>query len=153
MVDLGNRWKFLRASAGIYQELYVDPRTGLIRRNNTYRSWRRDGVERRQREQAEIAARRRTMDERTLLLLLDDVWYRVDVATMPQTRTVEHVVDGKPRRQTVADPRHDAVLRRNVSRLIDTDLQRCKYLYGSSDLYAVSKRQLSKQEIKEHRLR
>ena len=40
LVDLSARWGFLRRDSGISQELYVDPRTGLIRPNKDYRSWR-----------------------------------------------------------------------------------------------------------------
>jgi len=139
--------------AGISQELYVDPRTGLIRANKGYRSWRHSAVERREREQAEIATRRRVVDERTFLLLLDDVWFRVEVDVLPRERFVESVVDGKPHRHMIAEPRHDVVLRQTVSRAVRADLQKCLYLYGSSDLYAVSKRQISTREIKAHCLR
>ena len=153
LVDLANRWKFLRTHSGLSQELYVDPRSGLIRRNNSYRSWRHRTAERRRREQSEIAARRRIVDKRTVFLLLDDVWYRVEVDTLPQTCVVYHVIDGKSRRQVVTETRYDVVLRRNVSRAVDADVQRCKYLYGSGDFYAVSKRQLSTREIKAHQVR
>jgi hypothetical protein len=152
-VDLADRWKFLRADRGISQELYVDPRTGLIRRNKSYRSWRYYATEREGKERAATAARRHVVDERTVLLLLDDVWYRVEVATLPPTRVAQKFIDGKPRKQVLAEPRYDVVLRRNVSRAVDADMQRCNYLYGSSDLYAVSKRQISTREIKAHRLR
>lgn len=153
LVDLAERWKFLRTDAGIPQELYADPRTGLIRRNESYRSWRHYATERQRKEKAAAATRRRVVDERTVLLLLDGVWYRVEVATLPLTRVVQTFVDGKPRKQVLTEPRYDVVLRRNVSRAVDADMQRCNYLYGSSDLYAVSKRQIATREIKAHRLR
>ncbi|HUN26390.1 MAG TPA: hypothetical protein VMU67_08785 [Steroidobacteraceae bacterium] len=153
LVGLANRWAFLRSSSGIYQELYVDPRTGLIRLNKSYRSWRHGAAERRRREQAEVTARRRTVNERTFLLLLDEVWFRVEVDVLPRVRRVENVVDGKPRQQVIAESRYDVVLRRNISRAMSAELQHCKHLYGSSDLYAVSKRQISTREIKAHKLR
>ena len=153
LVDLAARWGFLRSGSGLSQALYVDPRTGLIRRNKGYRSWRHGVAERRQYEQAEIAARRRIVDERTFLLLLDDIWFRVEVDVLPKERFVENVVDGKPRRHVIAEPRYDVVLRRSISRAMRVDLEQCKHLYGSGDLYAVSKRQLSTREIKAHRLR
>jgi hypothetical protein len=115
--------------------LYVDPRTGLIRPNKSYRSWHRAAAKRRRHEQVEIETRRRRVDERTFLPLLDDVWFRVEVDVLPK------------------EPRYDAVLRRNISRAMHADLQQCKHLYGSSNLYAMSKRQLSTREIKAHRLR
>lgn len=153
LVDLADRWKFLRTRSGLSQELYVDPRSGLIRRNKSYRSWRHQAAERRQREQMDIAARRRIVDKRTVFLLLDDIWYRVEVDTLPQTCVVYHVIDGKSRRQVVTETRYDVVLRRNVSRAADADVQRCNYLYGSGSLYAASKRQLSTREIKANQLR
>jgi len=153
LVDLAPRWRSGRGDSGISQELYVDTRTGLIRLNRTYRSWRRVAAERRQREQAEIASRRRKVDERVLLLLLDDVWFRVEVDVLPKARLAEDVIDGKVRRHMVAEPRYDIVLRRKISRTVDADLQQCKQLYGSVDFYAVGKRQISTREINAHGLR
>ncbi len=137
----------------MYQKLYVDPRTGLIRLNKDIHSWRRDTAKRCQREQADIAARRRKLDERTLLLLLDNVWYRVEMGVLPKARRAEGVIDGKMRWYVLAESRYDVVLRRNISRAMADELRHCKHLYGSDDLYAVSKRQISTREIKAHGLR
>jgi hypothetical protein len=153
LVDLAPRWAFLGRDSGIAQELYVDPRTGLIRSNKSYRSWRRSDAGRRQREQVEIATRRRVVDERTFLLLLYGVWYRVETDVLPKVRLVENAADCRPHGQVIAEPRYDVVLRRNISRTVGTDLQQCEHLYGSKDLYAVSKRQISTREIKAFRLR
>lgn len=154
LVDLGDqRRSFLRFDPGVYQELYVDPRTGLIRLNRDYRSWRRHLAERRQREQTETAGRRRIVDERTVLLLLDEVWYRVEVARLPEGRLVRRVVDGHARREFVTEPRYDVVRRRNVSRGDQGSEQQSNRLYGSADLYAVSKRQMASREIRAYRLR
>jgi hypothetical protein len=153
LVDLSGRWGFLRRDSGISQELYVDPRTGLIRPNKGYNSWRHGAGERRRREQVEIETRRRIVDERTFLLLLGDVWFCVEVDVLPKERFAENAVDSKPHKHVIAEPRYDVVLRRNISRAMRTDLQQCKHLYGSGDLYAVRKRQLSTREIKAHRLR
>ena len=57
LVDLADR-----TPLGWRQDLYVDPRTGLIRRNRHSRSWRHREAERRAREQAAIAARRRVLE-------------------------------------------------------------------------------------------
>jgi hypothetical protein len=153
LVDLAPRWGFLGSGSGISQELYVDPRTGLIRPNRNYRPWRHGVAERRRRDLAEIAMRRRQVNERTFLLLFDDIWFRVEIDVLPRERLVESVVDGKPYRRTTAESRYDAVLRRNISRAILADRQQCEHLYGSGDLYAVSKRQMSTREIKAHGLR
>jgi hypothetical protein len=153
LVDLGNRDRFFARGSGLHQELYVDPRTGLIRLNKDYRSWKDDTAKRRQREQDDIASRRRALNERTFLLLLDDVWFRVEVDVLPQKRYVEKVVDGKPSRHVIAESRYDVVLRRNISRTTSDELRHCERLYGSENLYAVSKRQISTREIKAYRLR
>jgi hypothetical protein len=97
--------------------------------------------------------RRRMVDQRTFLLLLDDIWFRVETDELPRERLVESVVDGKPHRRMAVDLRHDVVLRRDISRATSSDRQQCEHLYGSGDLYAVSKRQASTREIKAHRLR
>lgn len=153
LVDLANRWEFLRSNSGISQELYVDPRTRLIRLNKGYRSWRHGAAERRRREQLEIEDRRRMLDERTFLLLLGDAWFRVEVDVLPREHFVENADHWGPHRQLVAEPRYDVVLRRRVSRTTRADVDECKRLYGSSDFYAVSKRQISTREIRAHELR
>jgi hypothetical protein len=152
LADLADSRRFGIRSSGLFQELYVDPDSGLIRPNKDYRSWRRRVVERQQREQAEISARRRSVDERTLLLRLDDVWFRVLVEILPKDRVVETVVNGRRGRHATAEARYDVVLRQSTSRVMRADSER-HHLYGSRDLYAVAKRQLSKRELKAHGLR
>jgi hypothetical protein len=90
------------------------------------------------------------VNEHTFLFLLDDVWFRVEVDVLPDNRYMEKVIDGRTRRYVVAEPRYDVVLRRHISRAMSDELRHCKRLYGSDDLYAVSKRQISTREIKVH---
>lgn len=153
LIDIANRGRFLRGGRSISQELYVDPRTGLICLNRHYRFSRQDAAEYRARETAEIAARRRTVDECTLLLLVEGIWYRVELGVLPMERSIDSVSDSTRRRRMLAEPRYDVVLRRAVSRSAQADLRQCKQLYGSTGYYALSKRQLSSREIKEHHLR
>ncbi|MGB6308146.1 MAG: hypothetical protein WBF89_10155 [Steroidobacteraceae bacterium] len=153
LVDPADRRRFLRNDFRISQELYVDPRSGLIRINRDYRAWRRDAAAYREREAAEIASRRRPVDDRTLLLRLDGIWYRVEVGVLPTERVVENSVDGETHRHVHVERRYDVVLRRPISRAAQADLRQCKELYGSTDLYGVSKRQISTREIKVHHLR
>ena len=134
LVDLKQRWRFPAGGAGITQELYVDPRTGLVRINDRYRAWKSPFVEQRERQQAEIAKRRRVVDEHTLLLLLDDIWYRVGVEALS------------------AESHYDVVLHHKVSRAKPDNRRQCEHLYGSATLYAVSKQQLSRRELKAHGL-
>jgi hypothetical protein len=153
LIDAANRGGYLRRGRGLYQELYVDPRTGLICLNRHYRSSGEDAAEHDMREAAEVAAHRRTVDERTLLLLVEGIWYLVELGVLPKERIVASVVDSTRRRRMFAEPRYDVVLRRAVSRSVQADLRQCKQLYGSMDFYAQNKRQLSSREIKEHQLR
>jgi hypothetical protein len=152
LVDLAGHGRFLRPDFLIYQELYVDPRSGLIRLNKHCGSRRRRAAEYRKRKAAETDSRRRIVDEKTLFLRLEDIWFRVEVGVLPKERVVEDVIAGKKRRRVVAEWRYDVVLRKSVSREASADLRQCERLYGSGDLYAVSKRQLSSREIKAQRL-
>lgn len=154
LVDLSSWDRFPRRS-GIHQQLFVDPRTGLIRVNKKYRdrrNLRSSYAEREERAQAEVNARRRVLDERTLLLRLDEVWFEVKLAELPVRREVVAIADDRRQTKVVVESRYDAVLRRETSRA-HADSNERKRVYGSSDLYAVSKRQLSKREIKTHGLR
>jgi hypothetical protein len=92
------------------------------------------------------------VDDRTLLLRLNGEWFRVVVDVLPNARFVETIVDGKRRKHISSASRYDAVLRQITSRGMRADSERYG-LYGSRDLYAVSKRQLSKRELKAHGLR
>lgn len=134
---------------GRYQELYVDPRTGLIRINKEHRAWRREQIERRERDQAQLVARRRILNDRTVLMLFDGLWFEVTLAQLPAPRVVESC--GRCKGKVVLERRYDIVLRRPINRNEDaSDRHR---VYGSTDLYAVGKRQLSKRELKAHGLR
>ena len=153
LVDLAGHGRFLRADFDAYQELYVAPRSGLLRLNKHYRSWRRRAEEDRKRKAAEIDLRRRVVDEKTLFIRLADIWYRVEVGVLPKGRLIEDVIDGKKGRRVSEEWRYDVLLRKSVSRQASADLRQCERLYGSRDLYAVIKRQLSTREIKAHGLR
>jgi hypothetical protein len=52
--------------------------------------------------------------EKTLLLLLENIWYRVEVAVLPKGRLIEDVIDGKKGRRVSAEWRYDVVLRKSV---------------------------------------
>ena len=149
LVDLRSRSRFAAGSGGLHQELYVDPRSGLIRVNKEYRAWRREILERRQQERAQLVARRRILNDCTVLLRLDDLWFEVTLAELPAPRTIESC--GACKKKVVLEERYDVVLRRRISRYQESAER--ERLYGSCDLYAVSKRQLSKREMKSHGLR
>ncbi len=148
LVDLTHH---LYSDGNVTQELYVDPRTGLIRVNKNYRSWRRRWKEREQSKQAEIDSRRRVLDAETQLLQLAGEWFEVKVAPLPRESVTILFVNGQKKGSRNPEARFDAVLKRTISGLDERD-ERIK-LYGSDTLYAVSKRQLSWRELRDHGLR
>lgn len=117
-----------------YEELYVDPRTGIIREHRRGRRWRK-AAERRKRHEEQIAARRRVIDERTLLLRSDGNWYRVEVAPLPDALTCRQ-----------GEIPFDAVLKRPLIHP-HQEADRLEYLYGSGNVYGVSKRQAGRREL------
>jgi hypothetical protein len=148
LVDLTHH---LYSDGNVTQGLYVDPRTGLIRVNKNYRSLRRRWQEREQAKQAEIDARRRVLDAKTQLLHLAGEWFEVKVAPLPRESVSTVFVNGQKKRSRKPEMRFDTVLKRTISGLDERD-ERIK-LYGSDALYAVSKRQLSRRELRDHGLR
>jgi len=84
-----------------------------------------------------VAARRRVLDDHTFLLKFKDVWFRVEVATLPTS-----VANGR------SEARFDVVLGRFTAFRPDVDGGHRRHLYGSETYYAVSKRQSGKRELK-----
>lgn len=158
-VDLKNRMLSFRKPEVLSQPMYVDPRTGLICRNKLYRSWKTEHRNRQAREAAETAARRKVIDVSTLLLLLDDEWFEVKLAPLPPLYVVEKVIDGKRVHRWKSDPAFDAVLKSEVQRFDHNQIDRRRHFYGEGkhrydapEVFAVSKRQLSRRELQEHGL-
>ena len=120
-----------------HQELYVDPRSGLVRLTNAGSDLKRDRAERQRRYEMEVATRRRVVGDNTLLLNLQGTWFRVEIAALPTT-----VVSGR------TEARFDVVLGRFTAFRPDVDGGHRRHLYGSQTQYAVSKRQSCKRELK-----
>ncbi len=117
-----------------YQELYVDPRTGIIREHRRGRRWRNAAEWRRQREE-EISALRRVVSERALLLRIDGIWYRVEIAPLPDVLTCRQ-----------GEIPFDAVVKRPLIHPRQ-DGDQLEYLYGSGRVYGMSKRQVGRREL------
>jgi hypothetical protein len=149
LIDLSYRARPSSTGNDIGQELYVDPRSGLIRINKDYRSWRRRNAERARARDAEIAAQRRVLDAKTMLLRLNGGWFWVEVDTLPAWSARDVVIDGEQRRSRHAEPRFDVVLKRETSRAACKDAPLRARLYGRDDLYGLSKRQISRREMKQ----
>jgi len=150
LVDLRRR-SYWRNDRRLSQELYVDPRTGIIRRNEHYRARTREKAERDRLRQAQIHARRRVVDRGTLLLLLEGAWFEVHVEPLPAIQIVETVVQGRTRRTRVPDRRFDVVLKVKTS--LEEHVDERQDMYGCRGVYAVAKRQLSRKELRAHGLR
>jgi hypothetical protein len=148
LVDLSRPYSW--APWTIHQELYVDPDTGLVRRNKGAGNWRRSYQQRLQAEQAEIHGRRRVISADTQLLLVAGLWFGVVVEKLPAAIVTHAIVKGRHLRQVRAEPRYDVVLRKLVSR--ERGEEERVFLYGAADLFATNKRQLSRRELKEHGL-
>jgi hypothetical protein len=127
-----------RLSDGGYR-MYVDPRTGILRRNKHYKSWqgkRRDEATQAGRERA---ARMREIAPDTQLHKFEDRgWWEVKLAPMPIVRTPQ---PGTHRYYETYEPVTDVVLAAKLSDLPADEL------YGRHGVYAVAKRQLSRKEI------
>lgn len=120
-----NKWGGEVALSEGRQRLYVHPRTGLLRKNERWKSWNARQRERLKCEEAERAARMRVIDERTQAHLFDGVWWEVKLAKTPLAQAYVDVV-------------HDAKLSGLPAR----------ELYGRDGVHARAKRVLSKKEKK-----
>lgn len=129
------------------QALFVDPRTGLIRKNPDHGGWRRRAREKAAAGAIETAKRRRPVGGGRWHLLLEGEWFEVTLAPLPGIEIVEDQVDGRIRRRRRAPRAFDVVLKQHISRDDVGSDTRTKALYGADSLYATSKRQLSKREI------
>jgi hypothetical protein len=109
---------------------YVHPRTGLLRKNEHYKRWNARRREERKKAEAELAKRMRVIDAKTQLHLFDGAWWEVKLAKIP-----------------VGQLYTDVVHRSNLTRMGVGEL------YGRPGVYARDKRQLSKAEIKQLKLR
>jgi hypothetical protein len=145
----GEIWVQHRWSRGPLKDshvkLFVDPKSGLLRRNKHWRSWQAAARARRAREAAELAKRMRVVSPtKQLHLLADGAWWEVRLAPVPTG--FEESRNGV-RRHSFEKPVFDSVLGAGLSALSRADL------YGRSGVYAVGKRQLSKKEMRDLKLR
>lgn len=120
--------------------LYVDPRTGILRKNKRYRGWTRLRRERLAQEVRERAARMREIAPDTQLHKFEDRgWWEIKLAPIPIVR-VPQAVGYRGYYETYTTVT-DTVVTAGLSDLPTDEL------YGRQGVYAVSKRQLSRKEI------
>jgi len=126
--------------------LYVDPKTGILRRNKYWQSWQSKRRARSAAEAKKVDARMRVVSATKQLHLFDDGgWWEVTLAKVPtgqqDVKTARSV-----RRVTFELAVDDVVLRAGLSKLTR------QHLYGRGGVFAASKRQLSKKEIRDLKL-
>jgi len=160
LVDLKRPCRTWYDRRDLRQPLYVDPDSGLIRINKEMGGWRHERLKLKANELAAIALRRREIDDRLMLMLLDEQWYEVRIAPLPPIYFEEKVVDGRLWRNRTSSRVYDVVLRCHVQRHCLDHADRQIHFYGKDrwgrsarDVYAVSKRQLCRREIETYGLR
>ena len=112
-----------------YRELWVDPRTGILRHNRHRETWRQ--TQRQRRERTERALQARMVPgpgDVQYHLLADGAWWEVVLAREPEA--------GPPD----ASPPMDVVLSSGLAALPPNEF------YGQDGVYASRKRQLSRRE-------
>ena len=138
LIDVSARIWGLR---GVWQPLYVHPRTGLLRRNDDDISWRvryRESIEAETIERARVW---RAVSPALQLHRINNVWYEVEIGALPTSPAT--VWDAVRRCSVTQGP--------NFARRRLEDAE-AKVRYGRPAVYAVSKRQLSSREIRAYRL-
>jgi|RhiMethySRZTD1v2_1073278.scaffolds.fasta_scaffold471101_2 hypothetical protein len=132
------------------QQLYVDPRTGLLCRNYERILRRRQLREEARRKQAELEARRRVLSPSEQLHRVDGLWYHVRLGRLPEARRIVRFESGRRCEKLVYEKRWDVLRRADVS---SKDWTAGLEQYGRRGLYAAAKRQLSRQELRRYGLR
>jgi hypothetical protein len=141
-----NRHGRPRPIAEGWERLYVDPRTGILRRNRHYKTWQRQRRDDAAALRHDRATRMRELSPNTQLHKFEDRgWWEVTLAPIPMVRVPTTI--GYRGYYDTYTAVTDAVLSASLSDLPPDEL------YGRDGIYAVSKRQLSRKEIAVHGLR
>lgn len=127
--------------------LYVDPGTGLLRRN---RGRERARIDQRNHRREAAALRNgghrpdlRVLDDANQLHRIDGVWYRIEVAPVAAALVCDPIPIDALRRIPV----DQCPIRIRTKALLDNHT-----LFGRADLYARAKRQLNARELRHYRL-
>jgi hypothetical protein len=136
---LVDRWRAWR--------LYVDPRTGILRRNRHYDRFMRERREQNRHRWDAVCPHPMRLVSATLQLhQLGGLWFAVEVRKIPPA----------PRANGKATGPLDVLRRRDAWTCPlwhdEGTLPSNRSLYGRTDLYAVAKRQLDRNELRRHGL-
>ena len=133
---------------GSRAELWVDPRTGILRKNRYRRSCRAERAQQRRERERDLRQRMRVADDDLQYHLLSDGgWWAVRLGQVPMVERPRKVNGKIVGTYWAASAVRDVVLDAHLS-----NLPREK-LYDRHGVYAVDKRQLSKREIRQLGLR
>jgi hypothetical protein len=122
--------------------MYVDPRTGILRKNKFYESWSRQYRAMKAQAEKHRASRMRELSGTMQAHKLDDdCWWEVRLAPIPTRIVTGPRVFGAPMTHQVREPFTDVVFSAKLSEYF------AEYLYGREGVYACAKRQLSRREI------
>jgi hypothetical protein len=138
LVDSGTQFFGIRRPG---QPLYVDPRTGLLRRNPDRLSWRTTYRERQRTKEQQRAEVWRELSAERQLHRVNGCWFEVELSALPPPPETRWDV---LRRRTV-NFRTSAANRR-------LDDQATIGVYGRTGVYAIAKRQLAAREIRAYGL-
>lgn len=122
-------------------EYYVDPHDGVLKKNGQYRTYRQRFTEQKKRKQEQQLAVRRVLDKTTELRKVDGLWYEVKFEDVEGTREIRL---------------ENSLYRKNYLRTVNVyplryDVLMCTHV--GAPRVAVSKRSLSRKEIKKYGLK
>lgn len=142
IVFVAPRHGALQPLAESHYRLYVDPRSGLLRKNKHYKSWQAKRRETRAAAEKHRATRMRELAPDMQAHRFDDnCWWEIRLAPIPTRIVTFPAPKGETRQYVRQDAFTDVVKAAKLSKLpIDE-------LYGRPGVYAVAKRQLSRKEI------
>jgi hypothetical protein len=138
--DHGEIWCFESRPSllkGSGQEFYVDPRDGKLCLNNSTRSYSQKWRESKANQEAEWHAHNRTIADGTKISKHQGIWYAIEEKAVPApSKVTVKGFTGRDRIEWQATPVYDVLLKKTV--------------YKHNGHYVVSKRQLSRTELKRH---
>lgn len=124
------------------RKLFVDPRSGLLRRNKHHVAWQKRLRDIRAAATKHRATRMREISAAVQVHKLDDnAWWEIRLAPIPMKTRTYTLRDGTQRSHALYDVFTDVVRSAKLSTLPIAEL------YGRDGVFAAAKRQLSRREI------
>ena len=142
------RWGYTVPLARSRYELWVDPRSGILRRNRDRDRYRKARADQQKDHEKKLRMRMVAVSQELQYHCLDDGgWWEVKLAPVPMEKRPRRSYGGIIRYYDAELPVVDVVLNAGLSRLSREEL------YDRKGVYATAKRQLSKKDIKRLALR